>query len=110
MNPSWAIVWLEVASGAAAATAAIYGLCYFIFWPRFKESVAAIVDDKLEDVVARLNHVDGMREHIGRFGDAVGRFEANVLRLQGELDRQGRAIARLEGRLWPNRLPEDTGV
>lgn len=109
MNQSWAMVWLEIASGAAATSAALYGLLYFVFWPRFKEAVTTIVDEKLEHVITRLNHYDGFREQVIRFGDAVELFEKNVNRLQSESDRQARAIARLEGRLWPNRLPDDTG-
>lgn len=109
MTISWlsAVIGLLIACVTIAST--IYGAAYFVFWPRFENAVAKIVDQKLEDVVARLNYYDGFREQVIRFGDAVELFEKNVTRLQSESDRQARAIARLEGRLWPNRLADDSG-
>lgn len=108
-SPSLWAQWAAFFAGAASVAAALYGLLYFFFWPRFEKAVGGIVDKKLEQVVAHLNNMDGFREQVLRFGDAVQIFEKNVTRLQTESDRQARAIARLEGRLWPNRLPEDTG-
>lgn len=109
-QPSLWLTWVEVASGGATVTVALYSLMYFVFWPRFKEAVCAIVDERLEDVVTRLQHVDGLREHVGRFGEAVNRFEENVNLLRSELERQGRAIERMQDRMmWPNRMPSDSG-
>jgi hypothetical protein len=99
---------LSTVTSVATVFAAFYALVYYVFWPRFRLAVNALIDKKLEAVMARMDHYEEMRISIERFGAAVDVFHDTVQELKHirtEVERQGRIMERVKERLWPHRDP-----